>query len=325
MIYIFSSYFDMSSVRLIRFNTNNFVGAPKRPREVIYLADELLVDETEPNVVDVLQKGRGKPASAELLFNRAMRRATVPTQHLQKTIDGKYEFVAPTGSEPSVTLLLGMHVDTEMIHTDDIRANALMQLYNTDVQGVARREDDQYNTQQNFARLDGWKEFLHKFLKPVRMVFLDYYFLVALYFRHDGYGNQWLSSTLPYYFSHGGYVAILPNDAWGMVTNMIKRTPPVGFKHHFMNLNETFEYHPLWKATALAEDDEAWDASLQQDKHKTNLTAYGNNLKHRQPFILFYTTDPQIGFNNHTDAFSYMDAQRRYLGNVRVATSPMAS
>ena len=39
---------------------------------------------------------------------------------------------------------------------------------------------------------------------------------------HHRYGDRWVTHHIPSLFRHGGQLAILPNDKWGQVEQMLK-------------------------------------------------------------------------------------------------------
>ena len=127
---------------------------------------------------------------------------------------------------------------------------------------------------------------------------LDYFFLPSIYYKSgenigDGYGGRWFSHLLPLFFQHGGHIAILPNDKWGLLEQMRRLRLCDGSSESVMLTTEDAGlYHPLFMATqvvtsALGSLIGVADTHQSERNNGTQIDQY---LDPQHPFCLVYST-----------------------------------
>jgi hypothetical protein len=165
------------------------------------------------------------------------------------------------------------------------------------------------------------------------IVVMQYYRLEKETFKQTrGYGGgvqgtAWITTILPIAFSKGLKVAILPNDRWGELVQMIEREeddynqtnnrvqqsnrparPKMAWQ--YLDEEEALRFHPLFRATeAAVKQPLAWKNSVVKHSWEMNnnsiVTQY-LNLDH--PFIVYYNTTT---FNSWEDAKRYLLSVQR--------------
>jgi hypothetical protein len=212
--------------------------------------------------------------------------------------------------------VLGVHYyqrenmyNQQMVHPDTVRCNALQQISQIPVFGVAK-----FRCEKSTLALVGdvrckstWTSSgrMSRYCtgsittRQAKVVLLDYYWLENGYFdpqsnrNTNGYGAEWVKVLIPLAFQNGVKVVILPNDRWGAVARMIKQDhihlAQAGGEVTKMSLLCSFLYNPLFRATQAAVHSVGWQYSVALDHtNRTNKTAWSQYLNQSHPFFLFY-------------------------------------
>jgi hypothetical protein len=125
---------------------------------------------------------------------------------------------------------------------------------------------------------------------------LDYFWAPPIYFavgEHgpNGYGAGWFSVHLPTFFTHGGVVALLPNDVQGHVLRMHAGAPSSGLQVSLLSLADAGTYNPLYCATDFITDVDLKVLRGVPSSHggsRTNDAAVRDYLDPMKPFILVH-------------------------------------
>lgn len=199
---------------------------------------------------------------------------------------------------PVIALLAMLCIDPG--HSDAVRAEALRRLYpRARVFGVAGGTRPGSDAQL-FGDLRRLTCFVRKAgargdtdciaQRDATVLLLDYFWMPQTYLRPEsncsthGYGTGWFTVQLPAFFAHGGRVAVLPNDRWGLLRGMAEEARWTELTP--LDRSEADRHHPLWRATAAATATEAW--SLRRDRQRTNELAAAEYLDPDHPFLLVW-------------------------------------
>jgi hypothetical protein len=287
----------------------------------------LLVQDTLPGQLVVVEKP--KRDLADVYDEEA---AFFPD--LIPVIDGKLA-IPPLRENGTVMAFLGANQPYlgYQEHSDGLRANAVRHLYDVQVYTVGSQVEDRdfpLHVQAHFDVTEIWtgtetEEHGHDTRMSVlglnltiapEIIVLDYFFLVRTYFDHrmpedNGYSNEWFTGIASGVIRSGPtQVMLLPNDCWGEIQDLRKRSEVYnnGMRVHStrLTLSETQKYHPLWYATAVATSNSAWWDTLPKKWQKSgNLNSLRAYLNQTHPIMMVYDGDK---FDNRNEALQYLQS-----------------
>jgi hypothetical protein len=88
---------------------------------------------------------------------------------------------------------------------------------------------------------------------------LDYFYLSDIYLQLEqniglGYGAEWGWTILPNFFGNGGNIAILPNDKWGRMRDLLNAPQTTEYSITTLSDADARLYHPLYTTTDAITD-----------------------------------------------------------------------
>jgi hypothetical protein len=127
------------------------------------------------------------------------------------------------------------------------------------------------------------------------LIVMDYFFLPKVYLDDEnkqglGYGGDWVTKVT-FFFSHGGHLALLPNDKFGSMEKMLQINPVPWCS--VLSSRDAEEIHPLYMATRAitVEDPDGSYLRGVDALHwgRTNASAVEHYLNRDHPFLLLHS------------------------------------
>jgi hypothetical protein len=141
---------------------------------------------------------------------------------------------------------------------------------------------------------------------------LDYFYLPDIYLQlkqniGDGYGTEWGLTILPNFFANGGNIAILPNDKWDRMRNLLNAPQITVYSIVTLSTADARLYHPLYAATDAITDSAT--GTLNGTGH-CNTRRRNNDTQQRlylHPETPFYVVYKSAFLSSNELALSYLE------------------
>jgi hypothetical protein len=151
------------------------------------------------------------------------------------------------------------------------------------------------------------RSFSRVFSHCMKVGILDYYFMPRVYLLPNrignGYGCNWFSTILPFFFKRGGCVFFLPNDSSGRFLEMWRDHNDSTVEVALLPMRQC-SMHPLYQATQQITNTSAWTTQIHKNlRCKTNELAVSTYLNTTNPFLVIFKRDQ---FSSLETALSYV-------------------